>query len=179
MSSRPAVFSDGVITLQQIRACQPVFSAALTGYIEATRGDDARKNLICPANQHPDTAADWVPLIYTAQRAEMIWATDPDVSAWMQRSRLNGTRGIGDHQGDPLMEFSARPPVHQHRARDQQAGNAHGRHRRRKQCGLISLARHPVCLAGDCIQDSEFAGRALPRLATELLQTVVLSWERR
>ena len=76
----------------------------MTGYIEATRGDDARKNLICPANQYPDAAADWVPLTYIAQRAEIIWATDPDVSAWMQRSRLNATCGIGDHQGDPLME---------------------------------------------------------------------------
>ena len=106
LRTKPArpVFSDGLITLQQIRACQPVFSAALTGYIEATRGDDARKNLICPANQYPDAAADWVPLTYIAQRAEIIWATDPDVSAWMQRSRLNGTCGIGDHQGDPLME---------------------------------------------------------------------------
>jgi hypothetical protein len=104
--ARPArpVFSDGLITLQQIRACQPVFSAALTAYVEATLGDDARKNLICPANPIPDAAADWVPLIHTAQRAEMNWATDPGVSAWMQRSRLNATRGIGDHQGDPLME---------------------------------------------------------------------------
>jgi hypothetical protein len=106
LRTKPArpVFSDGLITLQQIRACQPVFSAALTGHIEATCGDDARKNLICPANQYPDAAADWVPLTYIAQRAEIIWATDPDVSAWMQRSRLNATRGIGDHQGDPLMD---------------------------------------------------------------------------
>jgi hypothetical protein len=32
------VFADGQITLQQIRACQPVFSAALAGYVEAARG---------------------------------------------------------------------------------------------------------------------------------------------
>jgi hypothetical protein len=106
LRTKPArpVFNGGLITLQQIRACQPVFSAALTGYIEATRGDDARKNLICPANQYPDAAADWIPLTYTAQRAEISWATDPDLSAWMQRSRLNATCGMGDHQGDPLME---------------------------------------------------------------------------
>jgi hypothetical protein len=106
LRTKPArpVFADGLITLQQIRACQPVFSAALAGYIEATGGDDARKNLICPANQYPDAAADWIPLTLTAQRAEIIWATDPDVSAWMQRSRLNATCGMADHQGDPLME---------------------------------------------------------------------------
>jgi hypothetical protein len=96
--------NGGVITLQQIRACQPVFSAALTGYVEATRDDDAQKNLLCPANRYPDAAADWIPLTCTAQRAEIIWVTDPDVSAWMQRSRLNGTCGIGDHLADPQMK---------------------------------------------------------------------------
>jgi len=101
--ARP-VFNGGLITLQQIRACQPVFSAALTGYVEATRDGDARKNPICPANRYPVAAADWIPLTYTAQRAEIIWATDADVSAWMQRSRLNATRGMADHQEDPQMK---------------------------------------------------------------------------
>ena len=52
----------------------------------------------------PNAAADWIPLTCTAQCAEIIWATDPDLSAWMQRSRLNATSGIADHQGDPLMK---------------------------------------------------------------------------
>jgi NAD(P)-binding Rossmann-like domain len=106
LRTKPArpVFNGGLITLQQIRACQPVFSAAMTGYVEATRDDDAQQNLLCPANQYPDAAADWIPLTRTAQRAEIIWATDPDLSAWMQRSRLNATRGIGDHRADPRMK---------------------------------------------------------------------------
>ena len=106
LRTKPArpVFDGGLITLQQIRACQPVFSAALTGYVEAARDDDAQQNLICPANQYPDAAADWIPLTCTAQRAEIIWATDPDVSAWMQRSRLNATCGMADHQEDPQMK---------------------------------------------------------------------------
>jgi hypothetical protein len=105
LRARPArpVFSGDLITLQQIRSCQPVFSAALAGYVEATREDDARKNQICPANRYPDAAVDWIPLTCTAQRAEIIWATDPDLSTWMQRSRLNATRGMGDHQEDPQM----------------------------------------------------------------------------
>src|SRR5580704_10495516 len=100
--ARP-VFDDGQITLQQIRACQPVFSAALAGYVEATRDGDARKNLTCPANRYPDAAADWIPLTCTAQRAEIVWASDPDQSAWMQRSRLNATCGMEDHKADPLL----------------------------------------------------------------------------
>ena len=105
LRTRPGrpVFSGNLITLQQIRACQPVFSAALTGYVEATRNDDASKNQICPANRYPDAATDWIPLTCGAQRAEIIWATDPDVSSWMQRARLNATRGLADHHDDPQL----------------------------------------------------------------------------
>jgi len=103
---RPArpVFSGNLITLQQVRACQPVFSAALAGYVEAAGTDDTRKNQVCPANQYPDAAMDWMPITCTAQRAEITWVTDPDVSSWMQRSRLNATCGIADHQDDPAMK---------------------------------------------------------------------------
>jgi hypothetical protein len=97
------VFADGQITLQQVRACQPVFSAALAGYLEAARDDDAAKNLLCPANPYPDQALDWIPVTCIAQRAELAWTADPDLFSWMQRSRLNGSAGIRDHLDDPQM----------------------------------------------------------------------------
>ncbi len=98
------VFADGRITLQQIRSCQPVFSAALTGYVEAARDDDATRNLLCPANPYPDTATDWIGVTCIAQRAEVAWAADHDLSSWLQRSRLNATAGIRDHLDDPLLQ---------------------------------------------------------------------------
>ena len=98
------VFADGRITLQQIRACQPVFSAALTGYVEAARDDDAQKNRLCPANPYPDTALDWIPVTCVAQRAEIAWTADRDLFSWMQRSRLNATSGIRDYLDDPQMK---------------------------------------------------------------------------
>jgi hypothetical protein len=101
--ARP-VFADDRITLQQIRACQPVFSAALAGYVEASRHDDAEKNLLCPPNPSPDTAADWITLTCIAQRALATWLGDADLSAWMEQARLNAARGIGDHRGDPRMK---------------------------------------------------------------------------
>ena len=106
LRTKPArpVFSDNLITLQQIRSCQPVFSAALTGYVEAAFGDDARKNQICPANRYPDAAVDWIDVTCTAQRAELIWATDPDLVSWMQGARLNAIRGMGDFPDDPQMK---------------------------------------------------------------------------
>jgi hypothetical protein len=102
-AGRP-VFADGQITLQQIRSCQPVFSAALTGYAEATRHDDTENNRICPANPYPDTALDWIRVIHASQRAEMTWLADSDVDSWMQRSRLNATFGFNNYLDDPLMK---------------------------------------------------------------------------
>jgi len=102
-SARP-VFTDGQITLQAARACQPAFSAALTGYLEATRDGDAQKNRLCPANPYPHTALDWIPLTCISQRAEAAWAADPDLSSWLRRSRLNAVRALYDHLDDPQMD---------------------------------------------------------------------------
>ena len=101
--ARP-VFADGLITLQQIRTCQPAFNAALTGYVEASRHHDTEKNLLCPPNPYPDTATDWIPATCTAQRALTAWLGDADLSAWMEQARLNAARGIGAHHADPRMK---------------------------------------------------------------------------
>jgi hypothetical protein len=39
-----------------------------------------------------------------AQRAEIAWQAEPDLSSWMQRSRPNGTSAIREHVDDPLMK---------------------------------------------------------------------------
>ena len=116
LRTKPArpVFNGGQITLQQIRACQPVFSAALTGYIEATCDGDARKNLICPANQYPDAAVDWIPLTCTAQRAEIIWATDPDLICLDATIPAQRHLRHGRSPRRPVDGISAHPPVHQY-----------------------------------------------------------------
>jgi NAD(P)-binding Rossmann-like domain len=134
-SARP-VFADGRITLQQIRACQPAFNAALIGYLEASRHDDADKNLLCPPNPYPDTATDWIPVTCTAQRALTTWLGDADLSAWMERARLNAARGIGDHLTDPRMKAAltrmfanAGPAVTKLQAFQAQAGQPDHAHR--------------------------------------------------
>jgi NAD(P)-binding Rossmann-like domain len=98
------VFADGRITLQQIRACQPAFNAALAGYVEASRDDDTEKNLLCPPNPYPDAATDWIAAICIAHRALATWLADPDLSAWLEGARLNAARGIGEHLTDPRMQ---------------------------------------------------------------------------
>jgi hypothetical protein len=98
------IFVDGRITLQQIRACQPAFNAALVGYVEASRHEDTEKNLLCPPNPYPDAATDWISATCIAHRALATWLGDADLSAWMEGARLNATRGIGDHLTDPRMK---------------------------------------------------------------------------
>jgi NAD(P)-binding Rossmann-like domain len=97
------VFAPGLITLQAIRSCQPAFSAALTGHVEASRHDDAEKNRLCPANPYPDTAADWIPTTCITLRAQDLWLRDRDLSAWLDRSRLNLACGVRDHLAEPRM----------------------------------------------------------------------------
>jgi hypothetical protein len=101
--ARP-VFADGRITVQQVRTCQPAFNAALIGYVEASRHDDTEKNLLCPPNPYPDTATDWITTTCNAQRALTTWLGDADLSAWMERARLNAARGVGAHLADPRMK---------------------------------------------------------------------------
>jgi hypothetical protein len=71
--------------------------------VEAARDDEASKNRLCLANPYPDAASDWIPVTCIAQRAELAWLAEPDLSAWLQRSRLNATRGFGDHLDDPQL----------------------------------------------------------------------------
>jgi hypothetical protein len=97
------VFADGRITMQQVRTCQSAFNAALIGYVEASRHGDAEKNLLCPPNPDPDAATDWITATCIAQRALTTWLGDADLSAWMERARLNAARGIGARHGDPRM----------------------------------------------------------------------------
>lgn len=101
--ARP-IFEPGRITLQQIRTCQPTFNAALIAYVEATRASDDEKNALCPPNQYPDTAVDMLRGILVQQQATNRWVGTPDVAAWMERSRLNASRGVRHHLEEPRMQ---------------------------------------------------------------------------
>lgn len=99
------IFEPGRITLQQIRACQPTFSAALAAFAETARDHDKERNVLCPANPYPSTADDWIRTTLIAQQAQAAWS-GPDISSWLDRSRLNAARSIGDHATDTRMQAS-------------------------------------------------------------------------
>jgi hypothetical protein len=91
-SPATAVFDGDRITLQSVRGCQQVFSAALIAHIEATRDgdhDDAVKNELCIPVPHPDTHLDWLRLAMADNRNQMRWQEDPELAAWLDTCRLD------------------------------------------------------------------------------------------
>lgn len=52
------VFDGRLVTLQMVRTCQPTFSAAFIGHVEATVADEAEKNALCAAIPPPSVETD-------------------------------------------------------------------------------------------------------------------------
>ena len=103
------VWRPEVITLQPIRAGFPCFGAALIGYVEATRNDDAEKNRICPPSHYGDTLADWVQMNLLGSRATMAFTSEPDVKEWADSVALYPARATpGQPASAALDEARAR-----------------------------------------------------------------------
>ena len=100
--ARP-IFESDRITLQPIRTVVPPFNAAFAGYIEATREHDEEKSLLCPTNRYPETDVDWLPNMHITLESLGLWNQHTDVTEWLERSRLNISRGMFDHLDDPRM----------------------------------------------------------------------------
>ncbi len=82
------IFAPDRMTLQSVRTCQQVFSAALLAKVETTFDDDALKNDLCWPVPHPDSGIDWLRTVLATGRNEMRWAALPELHAWLNRSRL-------------------------------------------------------------------------------------------
>jgi hypothetical protein len=99
------IFEPGRITIQSLMGGFTTFNAALIGFIESTRGDDdAEKNRLCPPTPLLSRPIDWIWAFRGVLRAFTMHSAEPDVAAWQERSRLNLTRGMGDHMSDPRMQ---------------------------------------------------------------------------
>ncbi|RDH79045.1 NAD(P)/FAD-dependent oxidoreductase [Mycolicibacterium moriokaense] len=83
------VFDDGRITLQTVRTCQPVFSAALIGHVEAAYADDDTKNSLCRPIPNPEVPLDWLRMMLTYNGNQIRWFDEPDMMAWLDTARLN------------------------------------------------------------------------------------------
>jgi hypothetical protein len=83
------VFTDSHIALQAVRTCQPTFSAAVIGHVEATYPDDGVKNAYCNPVPYPSDPIDWLRMMLAFNKNQLRWFADPDMMAWVDASRLN------------------------------------------------------------------------------------------
>ena len=92
------VFDGNRITLQSVRGCQQVFSAAFIAHVEAAYGDsaydDGIRNGLCEPIPHPDAPLDWLRILLSDNRAQIRWAQDPELMEWLKSSRLNVLRDL-------------------------------------------------------------------------------------
>jgi hypothetical protein len=92
--ARP-IFEPGRITLQCISTVFPTFNAAIVGYLEASRTDDhVAKSRLSPTNRYPDAAKDWIANMHGQLEALRLWNEQPDITAWLESSRLYIGRGM-------------------------------------------------------------------------------------
>lgn len=89
------VFEGDRITLQSVRTCQQVFSAAFIGHVEAAFSSEAEKNELCAPIPHPDSDIDWLRTTLANTVNSARWSSAPGLNAWLARSRLNIKIGPG------------------------------------------------------------------------------------
>ena len=92
LARRPSqpVFAGNRVTLQSVRTCQQVFSAAFIAHIALTGQDEARKNLLCTPVPHPDTDIDYLHNMLADLVNGAAWQEDESLYAWMKSARLDG-----------------------------------------------------------------------------------------
>jgi hypothetical protein len=87
--SATPVFDGDQMTLQAVRGCQQVFSAAFIAHVEFAYDNDAVKNELCTPIPHPDRDVDWMRLTHSDLRNFARWLDDPDLTDWLGSARLN------------------------------------------------------------------------------------------
>ena len=98
------IWRPEAITLQPVRAGFPCFGAAIAGYVEATRDDDAEKNRLCPPSSYGNTLADWARMNVRGLQNTASFTAEPDIKAWSDRVALNPARIPPEHPGSPELD---------------------------------------------------------------------------
>jgi hypothetical protein len=101
------IWGDDTITIQPIRSGFPCYAAGLTGYVEATRDNDAEKNRLCPPSPLSNTPTDWARMQVLGTRAVMSFNSEPDIKAWGDTVWLNPARVPADMAGSPEVAAAA------------------------------------------------------------------------
>lgn len=98
------IWSADAITLQPVRAGFPCFGAALVGYVEATRADDAEKNRLCAPSSYGNSLTDWARMNVRGSRNVARFSAEPDIKQWTDRIAVNPARIPPDYPGSPELD---------------------------------------------------------------------------
>lgn len=83
------VFNGNNITLQSVRQCQQVFSAAFIAHVEAAYDDEKVKNELCQPIPHLNDWLDWLRVSMLNQQNALRWNQEPGLVDWLRGSRLD------------------------------------------------------------------------------------------
>ena len=97
------IWTPEAITPQPVRVGFPCFGAALAGYVEATRDDDAEKNRVCLPSPYANTTADWTVMQTIGGDASLAMSKETDMRAWSNLTSLNPARIPADRAEDPTV----------------------------------------------------------------------------
>jgi hypothetical protein len=95
------VFDASSITLQSVRTCQQVFSAAFIGHVESGYTDQNVKNELCTPVPHPDSDVDFLRTSLANMTNGGRWSQDPELRSWLVAARLDGFTAAGADTGPP------------------------------------------------------------------------------
>jgi hypothetical protein len=102
------IWGEEAITIQPVRAGFPCFGAALIGYVEATRDDDAEKNRVCRPSPLSDTPSDWMRMQVLGGLSARTFNSEPDIREWANRVALNPARISPGHAPSDELEAAER-----------------------------------------------------------------------
>ena len=97
------IWTPEAITPQPVRVGFPCYGAALAGYVEATRDDDAEKNRVCRPSPYSNTPADWAAMQTIGGDASLAMSKETDLRAWSNTTSLNPARIPPDRVDDPAV----------------------------------------------------------------------------
>jgi hypothetical protein len=102
------IFTDDAITLQVVTRVGLTLSGALQGFLETTGRTTEEKNRLCVPTAWPHTPFDYLRAIMAGISTEMQWLDAPDLQAWLDDSRLNLMKGLGENDGAAVRELQGR-----------------------------------------------------------------------
>lgn len=98
------IWGPAAITLQPIRVGFPCFGAALAGYVEATRTDDAEKNRLCSPTPYANTLTEWAAMNVLGRRSSLAFGAEPDIKEWANSTALNPARIPPGYSGSAALD---------------------------------------------------------------------------